>query len=195
MRPASKLRPSAFTVVELMIVAVVVAILSISAWPNRDVDDQSRLDAAMTRLESDVEFARSFALTSPANPSVMKVDLNGDSYWIAQSSAPDAPVTNPATRKPYVVQLGRAGDPSVRDVNIYADNFGPNHTLTFDSRGGVIADGNVGMEFRAGTRKGSLRIAAGSGATKQTDGDLASLGLTNIVTDLMNGGGGAGGGL
>lgn len=171
---------------ELAIAVVVVAILTVSVLPDREADDQSKLDAALNRLESDIEYARSVALASPSDPSVIKLNLNDDRYWIAKYSAPDSPITNPSTRKPYIVQLGRAGDSSVSAVKISADNFGDQHMLVFTSDGGVKTDGSVGVEFQVGSRKASLKISPGSATTRKTAGDLVSQGLTNVVADASD---------
>lgn len=184
MRRTSTCR-SAFTVIELAIAAMILAILTVAAWPDREADDQAKLDSALNRLESDIEYARTVALTSPADPTVLKMNLADDRYWIAKESAPDSPITNPATRKPYVVQLGGSGDASVRNVKITANNFGDEQMLVFDSSGGVKTDGSVGVEFQMGRRKASLKISPASAATRKVAGDLAALGLTNVVTDAV----------
>lgn len=188
MRRKSTCRP-AFTMVELAIAAVVVAILTVAAWPNREADDQNRLDAAISRLEADIEYARNLSLTTPADPAVLKVDMDGDKYWISKLNDPDKkPIRNPVTRKDYVVQLGRAGDSSVRNVSIVANNFGAEQMLKFDAYGGINTDGNVGLEFRSGERIGSLRITAGSAGTRQDNAELSSDNtLTNIVRRTLNG--------
>lgn len=175
----------AFTVVELAIAAVVVAILAVAAWPNREADDQAKLDSALSRLESDIEYARTAALTTPSDPTVLKVNLKEDRYWIARKSAPDTPITNPATRKPYIVQLGNSGDASVSGVNIHASNFGDQSMLVFDSTGGVKTDGSVGMEFQLRGRTASLKISPGSAATRKSHLELTVQGLTNVVTDTV----------
>lgn len=175
---------SAFTVIELAIAAVVVAILTVAAWPDREADDQAKLDSAVSRLESDIEYARSVALTSPSDPAVIKVSLSDDRYWIAKLSAPDVPLTNPSTRMPYIVQLGKGGDASVSNVGISADNFGDQHMLVFDSNGGVKTDGSVGMEFQLGDRKASVKISPGSATTVKSNLQLVTQGLTNVVTDV-----------
>lgn len=175
-----------FTVVELAIAAVVVAILAVAAWPDREADDQAKLDSALSRLESDIEYARTVALTTPSDPPVLKVSLKEDRYWIARQSAPDTPITNPATRKPYIVQFGGSGDASVSGVNIYANNFGDQSMLVFDSSGGVKTDGSVGMEFQLRGRTASLKISPGSATTRTTNLELAVQGLTNVVTDTVD---------
>lgn len=186
MKTVNHSRRSAFTMVEIVIVAAVIAILTITAWPDREAEDQTRLDSALTRLEADIEYARTLSLTTPTNPAVLKVDMANDKYWIAKQATPATPVTNPATRKPYVVQLGQNGDSGVRDVKITADNLGTDHMVVFDSRGGLNANGDLGIQFRAGSKTGSVKISAGSAATRQSAVDLVTEGLTNVVEDTLD---------
>lgn len=171
---------------ELAIAVVVVAILTVSALPNREADDQAKLDSAANRLESDIEYARSVSVASPSDPAVLKVSQTENRYWISKYSAPDTPITNPSTRKPYVVQLGRGGDASMRNVSISADNLGDQRMLIFNSNGSIKADGNLGVEFQLGTKKTSLKVAPNSASTQIVNGDLASIGLTNITSDAVS---------
>jgi len=172
--------------VEIVIVAAVIAILTITAWPDREAEEQTRLDSALTRLEADIEYARTLSLTTPTNPAVLKVDRANDKYWIAKQATPDTPITHPATKKPYIVQLGQNGDAGVRDVWITADNLGTERMVVFDSRGGLNANGDLGIQFQSGTKTGSLTIAAGSAGTQQSEKDLESEGLVNVVEDTLD---------
>ena len=72
---------AAFTFVELMIVVVVAAILALAAWPDRDADEASALDAAADALEGDIQYARSLAILDPDS-----VDPRGYGYHTIQST-------------------------------------------------------------------------------------------------------------
>jgi len=164
-----------------MIVVVVAAILTVAAWPSRDADEASKIEAAADALEGDIQYARSLAILDPDDPVVLKADPAAQTYWIAKASAPDAPVINPATDQPYVVQFGSASDVLRSSLKIDANALGTTHTLTINSSGESTSATDVAVTIVGSVR--AARVTIPPRASRIVTSDVTT-GVTSLLSDI-----------
>jgi prepilin-type N-terminal cleavage/methylation domain-containing protein len=150
-------RHAAFTWIELLIVVVILGVIGamgLSAFETRST--QALTMAEM--LAADVSFARAEAIARPDLGCIIKFDVTDRRYWLARPAQPDAPITNPITRAPYVVRWGKHGPAQWSKVEVTELSLGENHVLTFDSLGGLSQSGAAKVVFGAGKTRFGVSI-------------------------------------
>lgn len=170
---------SAFTLIELGIVTLVVMILFVATLPDGDTAaKQQGLDLAR-RFEADVAYARSLSVSQPDDLALIQVDGANNRYWLARASAPTVPILHPRTKKPYLIQAGAGGDARLEYVKIIALDFNGDHILQFDSLGSTDQDTIAILQISSGDGKYEVSI---SPTTSETTTD------TQFSRDLTVGG-------
>ncbi len=96
----------AFTLVEILITVVVMAIVVGVAVPSLSSNDRARLVGAVGMVASDLEFAQSVALADPSDPGVFKARPDGTGYWIATASDTATPILSAYSNDPYSITFG-----------------------------------------------------------------------------------------
>ena len=109
---------SAFTLIELGIVAVVVIILFVAVLPDGDTAAKQQGLNLARQFEADVAYARSLSVAQPDDLALIQVHVANNRYWLARASAPMVPITHPRTKKPYLIQAGEGGDAGLKHVTI-----------------------------------------------------------------------------
>ncbi|MBN2560686.1 MAG: prepilin-type N-terminal cleavage/methylation domain-containing protein [Phycisphaerae bacterium] len=132
-----RIKHGAFTIVELIVVVVVAAILALMAMPDSDTAAKEQGGRVATTFEADVHYARSLSIARPDDPVVIKVDGDGNRYWLAKAASPDTPIAHPRTGLPFLRQFGPDGDPGMEQVQLVACDLGGDAVLGFDSLGGL----------------------------------------------------------
>ena len=156
---------SAFTFVELGIVAVVIMILFVAALPDGDTAAKQQGLELARRFETDVAYARSLSVAQPDDPALIQVDGANNRYWLARASAPTVPILHPWTKKPYLIQTGPGGEDGLEDVTIVAMDFDGDQVLQFDSLGSTDQD-TVAL-LRLGSGGGEYEVSV-SPTTSET---------------------------
>lgn len=82
-----------FTILEVVIAAVIVAIIAASAINMLVGGRFERVQAGIRLLQSDMDVARATALSNPGDPVVLRLHADGSGYHVARASAPDTPLT------------------------------------------------------------------------------------------------------
>ena len=85
----------AFTLIEMLITAAIVSVMAGLAIDMFGGSRFERVDAGVRLLEADLGYARSVALSTPADPVLLRIAANGSSYHLAHASAPDTALTGP----------------------------------------------------------------------------------------------------
>ncbi|MCK4658115.1 MAG: prepilin-type N-terminal cleavage/methylation domain-containing protein [Phycisphaerae bacterium] len=122
---------TAFTLVELLIVIVLVAIAASLVVPMLAGTDDSRLRAASRLLIADLAFAQIESITHADDPRLVSFDQANNSYTIAASSAPTTPINNPALNQPYVTQFGSGRASEMTGVTIQSHSLGGDDQVVF----------------------------------------------------------------
>lgn len=105
MRRGRRLR--AFTIIEVLVVAVIAALMAAGAVNLFSGGNFERVDAAVRLIQSDLDFARSASLSNPDNPVVMRLAADGSGYHLARVSAPTTPITGPLGPMTMTFGVGR----------------------------------------------------------------------------------------
>ncbi len=142
---------AAFTLIEILIVVLVLAIVAAIIVPNIGTAADSQVVSAARVVQSDLEVARSLALTTQHSHSLVfspdrrsyKVvaDYGGGAYASAVA------VTHPVDpSKTFEVTLASLN--GMEAVTVFAVNFGGQTYVTFQSLGDAVAPGSITL--RAG---------------------------------------------
>ena len=83
----------AFTIIEVLVVAIIIAIMAASATNLFTSGRYERLQAAVQLVRSDMDWARSASLSSPTDPIILKIRNDGSGYFLAKASAPTTALT------------------------------------------------------------------------------------------------------
>lgn len=183
-----------FTFVELMIVAVVAAILVISALPDAKSSERRTAWEFMARLEADIEYAKSLSIGRPDDLAVIRFDTQADAYWLARASAPDTPILHPQTREPYIVQAGNSADARYRGVKIKGLSVGEDNTMVFDSFGGVQHDTNAVVQIQYRSVKLEANVSNLTGRSTVLEGFSVAIAGSENSNNGNNGNGNGNGG-
>jgi prepilin-type N-terminal cleavage/methylation domain-containing protein len=162
---------NAFTYIEIMIVIVILAILTIAALPDRESTIQEEGRRATVVFEADVDYARSLSIARPDFPIGIKVAIGNNKYWLAPVATPDTPIAHPRSGQPYVRQFGAAGPDGLKNVQITALDLGGDDMLKFDSLGGTDQQTSALVQFEAGMAAYETKVspAAANVTTTKTE--------------------------
>lgn len=122
----------AFTLIEMMIVVLLMAIVAVVVLPNASADGTVRLVSAVNMIVADIEYAQSLSLAEPSDPALVRIDEAAESYWIARASDPATPVNRP-NGEPYVVTYGT--DPGVDLLGVTLDLENEAKDIQYDEFG------------------------------------------------------------
>ena len=122
-----------FTLVEMLVTAVIVGLLAAMAKDLFGGSRYERVDAAVRLLETDLAYARSAAIGSPADPVMLRISTDGTGYFLSRSSAPDTPLTGPNGPLRVTFGTGRAS----MAIGALLTSSG-SRSVTFGPFGGVM---------------------------------------------------------
>jgi len=153
-RPRRDRFAGAFTLAELIVVLIVVAITAALVVPYASSTDSQAVSAA--RLAAcDLQYAQSLAITMQA-PVTVTYSTAARTYTLSNASGT---LNHPMTGKPYVVGYGTTR--GYESVSIVSAAFSAGSSVTFDATGAPDNAGSVTL--RAGTSVYRLAVAAATG--------------------------------
>lgn len=139
-----------FTLLELVLVIALAALLAVAVIP-RFTPSPSGIDAASRKIESDILYAQSLAMSRGVNHGINFV--SGGSYVLYRGSV-GIPILDPLTRQNFSEDLIRFGRTEV------ANNF----LLEFDPMGQpVLGGGGGGLTLVNGSQTRRLAISPNTG--------------------------------
>ena len=160
-------RRGAFTLVEVLIVVLMLGILFGLALPQMGDSRMLSLREAACLVAADFEFAQNESIAHGDNLRLVKFDTSGNRYWVAAASAPDTPVTDPASGQPLLTVFGSDRATGLAGVTIQSVNLGGDDVLKFNAFGSPdqASDATVTLAIQAagGTQTLTVRVKAGSG--------------------------------
>ncbi|MCX5656306.1 MAG: hypothetical protein NTY65_16845 [Planctomycetota bacterium] len=161
---------AAFTLVEILIVVLVLMIAAAIVIPNIGSADDSQAIAAAAILQSDLEVARSMAMTTQVPHSVV-FSLDRQSYKVVANYTGVAytaavAINHPVLNKLYEVRLNGLNGMGLVSVTSVAFGVPPQQYVTFQSLGDPVAAGSVVL--RAGNIIMTVSVEAMTGIVSAT---------------------------
>lgn len=138
-------RSGGFTMVELIVVMVILAILAVVVIPYAVGYSGLRARSAARMVMADLEYAQSEAIVTQV-PVTVTFDVASDSYTVSNASGP---LIHPITKSAYEVRLDQSRGMS--DVTIASASFGVGSAVTFDVLGAPDSSGTVAVAAGADT--------------------------------------------
>jgi prepilin-type N-terminal cleavage/methylation domain-containing protein len=147
----------AFTLVEILMVVLILAITSAIIVPQISSRDDLKASAASRVLMADLIWAQNRAITTQQKQYVV---FNGQSYtlWYKDSTGTLYQSTNPVTQQTYTTSFGVANSP-LADVTLGTGNFMGLQSLCFDELG--VPYGYDGTNEVQMTSAGSIQLTCG----------------------------------
>ncbi|MFQ5592026.1 MAG: prepilin-type N-terminal cleavage/methylation domain-containing protein [Phycisphaerae bacterium] len=158
-------RIDAFTLVELLIVVVLVAIAATLTIPWLADTDATRVQAAARLLAADLDFAKIESITHPDDTCLVSFDQANNTYTVAKSSAPSTPMTDPSTNQPYVTQFGTGRAAESAGVTIQAYSLDGDNELAFGMYGQTDQTTQATITLQAGAYTVTVQVDPASGET------------------------------
>jgi prepilin-type N-terminal cleavage/methylation domain-containing protein len=164
-------RRPGFTLVELLIVLVIMAIVAAMALPMTSGIPATRVIAAARLVAADLEFAQQESIVHADDPCLLKLNQGTGTYWVARVSAPDTPIADPANPAATLsVTFGGGRANHLGGVSISSYDFDGDAELRFDAFGQpdqttaatiVLASDGVTMTISVDPQTGEVTATAG----------------------------------
>jgi len=167
-----QLRCAAFTLVEVMVVVLVLAIAGALAAPMLGQTADTQLVSAAKLLAGDLGYAKVQSITHGDQPRVIVFDSADNSYHIATRDAADTPVTNPTTKHDYVVRFGEGQAASLDDVTIDSYSLDGDDQLEFGIYGELDQGNAATITLAANGRQITVTVDPVNG--EASIGDITS---------------------
>jgi prepilin-type N-terminal cleavage/methylation domain-containing protein len=137
-----------FTVIELIIVVVILAIVGLVALPMISSAGSVQIRSAANMISADLEYARSMAISRGQNFSV-EFDKNTESYWIEDQAGNVIP--HPV-KKGFNYIIDFRNDGRLNSVDITNVDFNMTATVLFDCLGSPDNGGTVILQADGNTK-------------------------------------------
>ncbi|MEX2673749.1 MAG: prepilin-type N-terminal cleavage/methylation domain-containing protein [Phycisphaeraceae bacterium] len=151
-----------FSLVEMMIVVVVLAIVALLAVPGETRREATQVQAAAKLLLADLDYACIASLGNGVDPCVVVFDEDGEGYRLASSLDAATPLTDPATGQPYQVRFGEGRAGALTRVRLTAVDTDDNQ-LVYNPMGGLESAGDASVTLTCGSSSLTLTIRASTG--------------------------------
>lgn len=130
-------RPAGFSLIELMIVVLVLAIAAALAVPMLGNTAPNKLKGAASMLAADLAYAQVESIAHGDDRRLLVFDNPSDTYHIAAASDPATPITHPITKLPYLIDYGSGTAESLVGVTINSYSLNGDDRLGFDIYGAL----------------------------------------------------------
>jgi prepilin-type N-terminal cleavage/methylation domain-containing protein len=150
----SRIRLSGFTLIEMVLVVVILAIAAMMAIPFATSGASTQLKGAATIIASDLEYAKSMAISRGKQYSVV-FDTSTESYQIKDNN--DVVISHPI-KKGFTYTVNFAADSRLNRVDISNVNFDSASTISFDYLGSPYSGSGGGA---SPLNSGVITLSAG----------------------------------
>ncbi len=142
-----KIADSAFTLVEVLIVLMILAVGAMLAVPMMTSAAGTQIRSAANMIAADLEYAKSMSI-SRQQPYRVVFDENNETYQVEDANGV---VEHPVNKNSYVINF--AADERFNKVNIYDADFDPGNecTVTFDYLGSPCAGNGTTTALNSGS--------------------------------------------
>ncbi len=159
-----------FTLVEVLLVVVVLAIVAAVATARIGKTDSQKLIGAAQILAADLAFAQIESITKGEDPRVVVFNTPSTAgsvhgYHIAAAATPNTPITNPVGKGPYEVRFGFGRAAPLDGVTIAGQSVGGDARLGFGLYGQLDQTTNATITLACSGKSITLTIDAITGET------------------------------
>ncbi len=133
----------AFTLIEVLIVAVVLGILALVVIPEQGTHQRHVVENAAKLLLADLEYAQVLSITDGSDPCVLVVGAGGDRYHIARQSDPATPIPDPAGGRECLTIFGEGRANTLDGVSISATTGIVGGEVRYTSLGALLQGDDV----------------------------------------------------
>lgn len=149
---------SAFTLVEILVVVIILGIISAMILPAIGSRDDLRTAAAARIVMSDLIYAQNLAI-SRQQPHYVRFTSTG--YGIYNVATGGSPLNHPVNHTPYTCTFGTGGTAGLQNTTLASSSFDGQAILAFDELGAPYAyDTTNGMVPL--TSAGTIRLTSGT---------------------------------
>ncbi len=150
----SRFRSSGFTLVEMVLVVVILAIAAMMAIPFATSGTSTQLKGAATIIASDLEYAKSMAI-SRGKKYAVDFDEGAESYSIKDANGV---IINHPVKKGFPYTVNFAADSRLNKVDITSADFDTASTISFDYLGSPYSGSGAGA---SPLNSGTITLTAG----------------------------------
>ena len=166
-------RPTAFTLIEMLITLTVMATIAAVVAPMLSDDSRLRVMAASSIICSDIELAQVMTIAHPDQPVVVRFDPDNGCYWLAYAATPDTPLLRADNGESYEVEFGKGRARSAAGVTMTLEQA-PNNTIGFAAHGGLTDFTTTPLvKVSKSTRGIQLAIAPNTGSITESEFTVA----------------------
>jgi prepilin-type N-terminal cleavage/methylation domain-containing protein len=150
-------RAAGFTIIELLVVVVIMAMMALVAMPASGSGYDQRLDLVEMQITDALGRAEALARSTRV-PHGVVFDPSGERFAVVDASG--SAVNDPLTKSRYIVDFLRPDQPS--GIDIFSASFGSNGVAAvFDGQGLPVKGGSVVFKCHGSTRTLTLDQATG----------------------------------
>lgn len=139
-------RRGGFTLVEILVVVVILAIAAMMAIPMMSSASSVQLRSAANMIAADLEYAKSMAISTGQNFSVV-FDEAAESYSIEDQNGS---VVGHPVKKGFDYTIDFSSDARLSEVDILDADFDSTSTVTFDYLGSPYSGSGTGNPLNSG---------------------------------------------
>lgn len=133
---ARSARRAGFTLIEMLMCVAILGVAAALVLPAVRGQPGNGVLAAAAILRSDLEYAQVHNITRPDDPVVMRLEEDGNRWWLARADTPDVPMARPDTGEPYEVVLGAGRGLSGTGVSLSVRGL-RDDTIEWSPQGGL----------------------------------------------------------
>jgi len=131
-----------FTLIEMMIIATIVAIIATLAVPMMSSQESTKLRSAASLVVADLEYAQAQTIANSDSPCVVVLN-SASTYTIATTATPLVGITNPIDKQPYVTTFGTGRASALQGVTLSAWSLDGDNKIGFGAYGQLDQTANA----------------------------------------------------
>ena len=161
--PVARLRDSGFTLIELMITVMLMAIAAAMVIPAINSTDSTHLAAGVSLMIADIDFAQTAAINEPSEKVLVRFDPDNARWWVAPQSTPTQPYLHLYTNDPYDTTMGFGRAMSADGVTftvVEMEKVSSDYQIAYDAFGALDQTTNPQIVLTCGDSSSTITIDA-----------------------------------
>ena len=145
-----------FTIIEILIVVVIIAIAAMMAVPMIGSADSMQVRSAADVIAADLEYARSMAISRQREYTVV-FNASNESYQLEDSSVSGEAIEHPVRKGfKYIIDFGSSSQ--LNRIDIVDAAFGGTLRISFSSAGAPVPSSGGVVSLRAGETTATISV-------------------------------------